>query len=150
MLSLNLSCSDAHEPNGYTNVDIVEPADVLCDLELAWPWPDSSVDYIRAVDIFEHLCDKIHTLNEAWRVLVPGGILFMVVPTTDGRGAWQDPTHSSFWNPNSLFYLEHGNPHNTRFAKAYGMRHQFLIKSQKHELLQDQVWKLTAILEAVK
>lgn len=26
------------------------------------------------------------------------------VPSTDGRGAWQDPTHVSFWNENSFWY----------------------------------------------
>lgn len=149
MIKLNLGCSDAHEP-GFTNVDICEPADVIADLTDRWMWFDSSVDYIRAHDIFEHLPDKIHTLNEAWRVLKPGGTLDLVVPTTDGRGAWQDPTHVSFWNPNSLFYLEAGNPHNTRFAKAYGMRHEFQIVHQRHDKLADDVWKLHAVLRAVK
>lgn len=148
-MRLNLGCSDRHE-RGYVNVDVCEPADVIADLRKAWPWDDNSVDEIRAWDIFEHLPDKIHTLNEAYRVLKPRGILEMVVPTTDGRGAWQDPTHVSFWNPNSLFYLQHGNPHNTRFAKAYGMRHQFDIVTARHVKLADEVWKLSAELRAVK
>ena len=56
---------------------------------------------------------------------------------------------SSYWTPNSLFYLEDGNAHNWRFSAAYGMKHRFKIRHQAHELLADQVWKLTAILEAV-
>lgn len=148
-MRLNLGCSTTLEPN-YVNVDICPPCDVQADLRERWPWPDNSVVHIRAHDIFEHLPDKIHTLNETWRVLKPGGILELVVPTTDGRGAFQDPTHCSYWNPNSLFYLEHTNPHNTRFRDAYGMKHQFTVLYQKHEKLADEVWKLTAILEAVK
>ena len=148
-LRINLGCSDRHL-NGYLNVDICEPADVVCDLREPWPWADNSVERIVAHDIFEHLPDKIFTLNEAYRILEPGGVLDLIVPTTDGRGAWQDPTHVSFWNRNSLFYLERGNPHNTRFAKAYGMRHQFDIRFCMMQKLPDEVWKLEALLEAVK
>lgn len=43
-------------------------------------------------------------MNEAFRVLAPGGFLFMEVPSTDGRGAFQDPTHISFFNENSIWY----------------------------------------------
>ncbi len=43
-------------------------------------------------------------MNEAYRVLAPGGFLFISVPSTDGRGAFQDPTHVSFWNENSFWY----------------------------------------------
>jgi hypothetical protein len=43
-------------------------------------------------------------MSEIHRVLVPGGYCFIHVPSTDGRGAWQDPTHVSYWNQNSFFY----------------------------------------------
>jgi len=43
-------------------------------------------------------------MNEIYRVLVPGGWLISRTPSTDGRGAYQDPTHCSFWNPNSFWY----------------------------------------------
>jgi predicted SAM-dependent methyltransferase len=135
---------------GYINVDLCPPADKLCDLREVWPWPDSSVEEIKAHDIFEHLPDKIHTLNEAYRVLRSGGLLDLIVPTTDGRGAWQDPTHCSYWNENSLFYAEYNNPHNTRFRAAYGMRHQFLILSKRTVEYADFVWKLHAQLRAIK
>jgi SAM-dependent methyltransferase len=148
-MKLNLGCSDSLI-SGFVNVDIASPADQLADLRQPWPWPDSSVEFIRAHDILEHLPDKILTLNEAYRVLIPYGVMEMIVPTTDGRGAWQDPTHTSYWNVNSLMYLEVGNAHNTRFKDAYGIRHQFQIVHQKHELLADSVWKLTARLAAVK
>jgi SAM-dependent methyltransferase len=65
---------------------------------------DNSVGVIRAFDAVEHLKHPIHTMNEAYRVLAPGGFLFISVPSTDGRGAFQDPTHVSFWNENSFWY----------------------------------------------
>jgi ubiquinone/menaquinone biosynthesis C-methylase UbiE len=148
-MRLNLGCSDRLEP-GWLNVDLYPPADVIADLSVPWPWEDNSVDAIQAYDIFEHLPDKIFTLNEAYRVLKPEGQLDFIVPTTDGRGAFQDPTHKSYWTPNSLFYLEYGNPHNTRFKESYGMKHAFQILLQEHIEFPDKVWKLRAVLKPAK
>ncbi len=39
-------------------------------------------------------------MNEIWRICKPGATLDILVPSTDGRGAFQDPTHVSFWNIN--------------------------------------------------
>lgn len=74
------------------------------DLDGPWPLDTDSVGVIRAFDAIEHLKDPIHTMNEAHRVLAPGGFFFILVPSTDGRGAFQDPTHVSFWNSNSFWY----------------------------------------------
>jgi len=88
---------------GYETVDLLD-ADIICDLNKKWDFKDNSVGVIRASHIFEHLKNSIHSFNEAYRVLAPGGFLFLEVPSTDGRGAWQDPTHISFFNENSLWY----------------------------------------------
>jgi hypothetical protein len=87
----------------YETVDMKD-ADIICDLNEKWPFGDNTVGVIRAYDIFEHLKDPIHTMKECARVLVPGGWLLCKVPSTDGRGAFQDPTHKSFWNENSFHY----------------------------------------------
>jgi len=92
-MMLNLGCCDA-PLTGYVNVDLIAaPGVEAADLRMIWPWPDNSAEYIRAWDIIEHLPDKIFTMNELWRVLTPGGRVEISVPTTDGSGAWQDPTH---------------------------------------------------------
>jgi O-antigen biosynthesis protein len=87
----------------FTTVDLFD-ADVVTDLNKPWPFADNSIGILRASHIFEHLLDPIHAMNEAYRVLAPGGWLFLEVPSTDGRGAFQDPTHKSFWNENSIWY----------------------------------------------
>lgn len=148
MLYLNLGSSDAHV-GGYVNVDICEPADAVVDLSQPWPWADSSVDGIRAHDIIEHLPDKIRTMNEAWRVLRPGGRIEVEVPTTDGPGAFQDPQHISFWNRNSFFYYTAGDPHRERFGKAYGVQARFRVVYERMEA-PCGVPKLTIVMEAVK
>jgi len=148
-LRLNLGCADDRRV-GYVDVDIVEPCDLVADLNERWPWPDNSVREIIAFDVIEHLRSPIHTMNEAWRVLRPGGIFRIKVPTTDGRGAWQDPGHVSFWNRNSFFYYEHRNPHLTRFSPANGVHCAFLVVEEIEERLADGVNKLSIELEAVK
>ena len=155
-MKLNLGCSDDHHP-GYVNVDCAPPADLIVDLAGGpvprmtfsgvmglvhypepWPWEDSAVEEIRAYDVLEHLADKIRTLNEAWRVLEPGGLLDFAVPCvylSDGRvnpGAFADPTHKSFWTYDDQYYF--GEPWNNpreergRFGEAYGIRALFKIE----------------------
>jgi len=87
----------------YTSVD-TKDADINCDLNERWPFADNSVGVVRAFDVFEHLTDPLHTMKELYRVLAPGGYAFIQVPSTDGRGAFQDPTHVSYWNENSWLY----------------------------------------------
>lgn len=98
-------------PPGYESVDL-KGADINCDLNEKWPFPNSSISVVRSFDCFEHLKDPLHTMKELSRVLKPGGIAFIQVPSTDGRGAFQDPTHVSFWNENSfLYYTNHDWSH---------------------------------------
>lgn len=91
-------------PAGYTTLDRGAGADIATDLDARWPLKDGSVGVIRAHDILEHLHDPIHAMNEAYRVLAPGGWLMIQVPSALGQGAFQDPTHCSFWVPNSFWY----------------------------------------------
>lgn len=149
-LRLNLGCSDSLMNNGWTNVDRVPPCDVVADLALPWPWQDCSVDAIQAWDIVEHLPDKLRTMNEAYRVLMPGATFDIFVPTTEGRGAFQDPTHRSFWTPNDLFYFCEEYPEWKRFHVAYGITAKFRVLHQSHGEFPNKVWKLRAILQAVK
>lgn len=90
--------------SGYTTVDIRETADYVADLNDGIPLPDNSVGVLNASHILEHLTDKTKIMSEIHRVLAPGGWAFIEVPSTDGRGAFQDPTHVSYWNENSFLY----------------------------------------------
>jgi len=92
------------KPEGYQGLDL-RNADIIADAREGLPFEDSSVGLIRAHDFLEHLPDKVGIMNEIYRVLVPGGWLFSLTPSTDGRGAFQDPTHVSYWNQNSFWYV---------------------------------------------
>jgi glycosyltransferase involved in cell wall biosynthesis len=148
-MRLNLGCCDALL-EGYVNVDLVPgPGVVAADLRQPWPWADGSVEQVRAWDVIEHLPDKIFTMNELWRVLQPGGVADIAVPTTDGPGAWQDPTHVSFWNRRSFLYYEAGNPYRERFAASYGIRAKFRTVQESLEQTVDGP-RLHIRLRAVK
>jgi len=149
-MKLNLGSGDV-QLDGYTNVDVFDwpGVDVIADLREPWPWQDSAVDEVLAVDIIEHLPDKIHTMNEMWRVLRRGGIAQIAVPTTEGSGAFQDPTHVSFWNRRSFLYYESGCPYRERFARAYGIKAAFRTVAEKLHQTPDGP-RLDIVLQAVK
>ena len=103
-----LDLGAAHnKPAGYLGVDQYagEGVDIVADISRGIDLPDSSVGVIRAVDFLEHIPDKIALFNEIYRLLAHGGLLLSLTPSTDGRGAFQDPTHVAFYNENSFFYF---------------------------------------------
>jgi glycosyltransferase involved in cell wall biosynthesis len=88
---------------GYESVDI-KNGDIIADLNERWPFEDNSVGVINASHVLEHLHDKHHSMSEMHRVLADKAWAFVEVPSTDGRGAFQDPTHVSYWNQNVFWY----------------------------------------------
>lgn len=93
---LNLGCGPDYREEWH-NVDAtpgVDPDEVV-DLNDPWPWPDNSFQEILASHVFEHLDDTTHAMQEASRVLAPGGQLEVRVPI--GRDAATDPTHQQTW-----------------------------------------------------
>lgn len=152
-MKLNLGCCDRAIP-GFIGVDIAPPADVIADLSKRWPWPSSSVDEVVAFDVIEHIADRIHFMNELHRVLKAGSRATIETPNAaKGAGYFQDPTHVSPWCQNSFQYFESGSFAHKRLSKPYGITAAFRIVSLTERPYQDvheQVWKITAILEAIK
>ena len=106
-------CGAIDPPAGYFVLDQDYTGDpdhgVRCDLNAVWPLPANSVGLLRAHDAVEHLPNPIVTMNEAYRVLAPGGFLMISVPSTNGVGAFCDPTHVSYWNAQSFRYYTDQN-----------------------------------------
>jgi len=130
---------------GYLTVD-QEGGDITCDLNEGIPLPDNSVGVINASHVLEHLRDPIKSMREIHRVLAHGGWAMIEVPSTDGRGAFQDPTHVSYWNEHSFWYY-------TNRDKAYFIRNND-IRFQTYRL---ETWEMaphipvvTAWLVAIK
>jgi len=106
---------------GYLTID-QEGADITCDLNEGIPLPDNSVGVLNASHVLEHLRDPIKSMREIHRVLAHGGWAMIEVPSTDGRGAFQDPTHVSFWNEHSFWYYT--NKNKADFIRNYDIRFQ--------------------------
>lgn len=96
-------CGGFDPPPGYESIDKFGGT-ITADLEGPWPIEDGTVGLIRAHDALEHMIDPIHVMKEAYRTLATKGWMLTQTPSTDGRGAFQDPTHKSFWNSNSFWY----------------------------------------------
>lgn len=110
-----LDMGAAHNrPAGYLGVDQHpgDGVDIVATLPDPLDLPDSSVGVIRAFDFLEHVVDKVGVINELYRLLAPGGIVLSMTPSTDGRGAFQDPTHVAFYNENSFWYYTERNYRN--------------------------------------
>lgn len=75
-----------------------------------WPVADGGVDAIRASHVMEHIPageERIAVMNEAHRVLRPGGVFEIIVPFMVGTWhAIADPTHVSFWCRESFHYFD--------------------------------------------
>jgi glycosyltransferase involved in cell wall biosynthesis len=140
----DLACKDAKDrgldivelggginPRAGCNINIdLEDGNVIADLNNGIPLPDNSVGVINASHIIEHLNDKHKIMAEIYRVLADDGWVFIQVPSTDGRGAFQDPTHVSYWNENCFWYY-------TRKDKAMFIRND-KIRFQEFKL--DTFW----------
>lgn len=73
-----------------------------------WPFADNSVEEIHTSHFLEHLTaeERVNFVNQAFRVLVPGGKVTIIVPHWASNRAYGDPTHQ--WPPVSemwFFYL---------------------------------------------
>ena len=66
---------------------------------------EGTVGLITATDVLQHVPDRAAFFNECYRVLAHGGLIVTRTPSTDGRGAFQDPSYVAFYNENSFWYL---------------------------------------------
>jgi len=102
-----LDLGGAHNaPEGFTTVDLHD-ADIVGDVyDIFASMDDNTVGVIRASDFLEHLDPdrKVEFWNEAHRVLADGGMILTFTPHALGNGAFQDPTHRSFYVEQSHWY----------------------------------------------
>lgn len=149
-IKLNLGCGPKpRHLDGYVNIDILErnEPDMILDAEQGLPFEDGSVEIIVANDFLEHVHpDKvIFVVEEIHRVLRDGGVFRSFTPSTDGRGAFQDPTHRSFWNRNSWMYYTLPN-----YADLIGTTARFRQIDLEDEDMGSGIIHTRAVMQAVK
>lgn len=83
-------------------------------LNFPWPFDDQSADEISAHDVLEHMPPFTNTgasfpisfVEEAHRILRPGGKLFIQVPHWQSRNLWIDLTHVRGYDEKSMDYFD--------------------------------------------
>lgn len=107
-LRLDIGGGTAPMPR-YVNVDPVHGDEGWrLAMPARLPVDDATVDAIRCSHVMEHIpagAPRIDTLNEYWRALRPRGTLTIIVPVIGTWHAIADPTHVSFWVPESFQYF---------------------------------------------
>lgn len=78
------------EANHITTVEIAEGVGEYL------PYPDASADIVFSSNVLEHVQDPERVMDEAWRVLSPGGILQAVVPN---YASWWEGHYGIIWLP---------------------------------------------------
>lgn len=108
-LKLDLGCGKNKRAD-FHGVDSIafDGVDTVTDLTKAWPWADGSVSEVHCSHFVEHLerLERIHFVNELYRVLVPGGTAQIITPHWCSNRAYGDMTHC--WPPVSemwFYYL---------------------------------------------
>jgi len=142
-------CCGPRKPEGYLGIDILQfkGVDRVHDLNYGIPFPDEHFDEVRAHDAIEHIESGKMLFNEIWRVLKDGGLVDILVPSTDGRGAFQDLTHVSYWNENSFRYWTNPAP----FLDYYRGKCLFeMVELYTTPLSQDMVRHVVFKARAVK
>ena len=95
-VNLNLGCGKVRIPQTIVvdRVIIKDYVDVVHDLDVVpYPFESNTVDEIHFYHVLEHLHEPIKKLEEIYRILKPGGILYMRVPHFSSMGGFTDITH---------------------------------------------------------
>lgn len=110
MVKLDIGCGP-NKKEGFIGIDQfpMEGVDVVMDVRKEHlPYDDDAVDEIYASHFLEHLTalERVHFLNEAYRVLKHGGTMTVITPHWASNRAYGDFTHQ--WPPVSemaYYYL---------------------------------------------
>lgn len=165
-IRLDLGAGKSKRGPEWTSVDVrkFEGVDVVADLTKRWPWEDNTVEEVNASHVLEHFdaIERVHFLNELYRVLKPGGKATIITPHWASCRAYGDFTHK--WPPVSemaWYYVSKqwrdGNaPHTDvewnsdgyrcNFAASWGysMRQDLLVRNQEYQQFALQNFKEAA------
>ena len=101
------------------------------------PYPDHQFGSVSAFDFIEHVPRILGTpdgrstvfpfirlMNEVWRVLADGGLLYAVTPAYPNAEAFQDPTHVNIITERTHDYFCGDNP----LGRMYGFDGHFVVR----------------------
>lgn len=156
---LDLGCGK-NKREGFYGVDAMkfDTVDLVADLRKPWPWDTNSIEEVHCSHFIEHLTapERIHFVNELYRVLKPGGKATVVVPHWCSNRAYGDLTHQ--WPPVSemwFYYLSKewratNAPHNDFYTCdfectwGYAMHQGLQSRNQEYQMHALTYWKEAA------
>ena len=107
-MNVNLGCGNVKLAD-CINVDYrdTEETDIIHDLTVApWPFADAQFENAIAKDVIEHILYVVPFLDECWRIIKPGGQLFIRTSYFYAEQAYQDPTHLHYFTLDSFDYFD--------------------------------------------
>lgn len=138
MIKVDIGCGTRKQPE-HIGIDILPFEGIDHQLNAGTeklPFENDSVDEIYTSHFVEHLeaMERVHLINEAYRVLKPGGKMTIIVPHWGSCRAYGDLTHkfppvSEFW----FYYLKEewrkeNAPHNNFYTCNFEVTWGFNIR----------------------
>jgi len=112
-MNINLGCGerrlDDKFEGGFVNVDFRKTAivDVVHDLtKYPWPFADEEFDNAYAIDVVEHILHVFPFVDEVWRIVKPGGKLYIRTSYFETEQSYTDPTHFHFFTLQSFDFFD--------------------------------------------
>lgn len=137
-----------NKKEGFLGVDVLdfEGVDYVFNAgKDLFPFEDNSVEEAHASHFIEHLTgpERIHFVNELYRVLIPGGKFTMIVPHWNSCRAYGDLTHA--WPPVSEFWFyyldpawrEINAPHNNFYTCNFNVTWGYNLRADLHSCNQE-------------
>ena len=115
---LDLGCGPS-KVAGSIGVDCVAlpGVDVVHDLnDYPYPLPEGSVHAVYLLNVIEHLDSVCAAMDELYRLLAPGGVVFIVTPHYTDPASWRDPQHKWHLNSYSFDYFQGSYYSSARFT----------------------------------
>ena len=106
-MKINLGCGDKRVA-GFLGVDRYRSAaaELLCDIERALPFRESSIDELHLDNLIEHVLDVAALVRELVRVARDGARITIVTPHFSSLASWMDPTHLHHLSYDSMRHFE--------------------------------------------
>lgn len=121
---LNVGCgASVNHTEGWVNLDQhpYPGVQVVHNLdEIPWPFEDGVFDAVQGIQVFEHVANPVGFMCESFRVLKPGGQLYVTVPHWKSENSFTDPTHVRHCTERTWDYWIAGRALHSQFNPAYG------------------------------
>ncbi len=149
-IRLDLGAGKAQKtPEGFIPVDLYACKGVtVADLRQRWPWKNNSVDEAHAHYLVEYFTPKerVHFVNELYRVLKPGAQAQIITPYWCGNRAYGDidvqwpPISESWFTMLNKSWREAQNSVKTSqyvcnfdAGLGYGLHPAIVVKNQEYQ-----------------